>query len=406
MQRVSEDVAAPPVPVQVDWAAVERWLGLRLPADYRRLADVWGHAELGGEIQLYVPCRAEQFDYAAWLREVHARCRQTLGSGDDESGLPEGEMRLWPDAGGLLAWGRTLAADVLLWDTSISDDPDTWTVVSWSPEAASRSGTWRAHGVPLAVFLGDALGNGVSVGRHRLVPAGSPMTVARNRFLPDVLPWSPPDAPERERREVRRTALHEGTGWDALRRLVPPPDKPVLGDGTASWASVFERLGARLPAEYVTLLEAYGSGTWCSVLEFEDPVRSGDDGIFHLIAFITENTAMAREEGDPDDFVPPVWPEPGGFLPFAITVGCDLVGWFTTDDDPDRWPLAVVPRELEDEQPGQSAGLLDTVLAWCRGDYADRAFWTQHDDDDRITVGAREEARLDKAEFTPDVYLR
>lgn len=69
------------------------------------------------------------------------------------------------------------------------------------------------------------------------------------------------------------------------------PPAPVLVD----WAAVERWLGLRLPAEYVALMEAYGSGTWCSVLEFKDPMRSGDDGIFDLVALITENTAMAQE---------------------------------------------------------------------------------------------------------------
>lgn len=389
----------------VDWRTVERWLGVTLPADYRRLADMWGHAELGGRIQMHVPCRAERFDYGAWLREVHARCRQTVRCDDDASGLPEGELRFWPAQGGLLAWGRSVGGDVLLWDTSASAEPDHWTVVSWSPQSTVRTGTWQAHGVPFAAFLWGVLVDGLLVGEHDLASAAAPVTVARNRFVPDVLPWSAPERPEGERRESRRTALREGVGWDALRRLVPPPARPALGDGAASWESAFERLGTRLPADYVALMETYGSGAWCSVLQFEDPVRSGADGMFDLIALLTENVTMAREEWGADDFVPSVWPEPGGILPFAITVGSDLVGWLTGEEDPDRWPLAVVPREMEDEQPPSPMGLVDTLLAWCRGSYTDRAFWAQSYGDDLVSVAAREEERLDRTEFTPRVYL-
>ncbi|MFI5709871.1 hypothetical protein [Kribbella sp. NPDC051620] len=59
------------------------------------------------------------------------------------------------------------------------------------------------------------------------------------------------------------------TDWLTLRRLVPPPTDPYLGDGT--WEGLFAELGTQLPAEYVTLMDTYGSGSWSSWLNFFTP---------------------------------------------------------------------------------------------------------------------------------------
>lgn len=46
----------------------------------------------------------------------------------------------------------------------------------------------------------------------------------------------------------------------------------------------------------------------------------------------------------------PIWPEPGGFLPFASSIDGDSIGWLT-DGEPDRWPLIVEPRHHEQGPP-------------------------------------------------------
>ncbi|MCY0928530.1 hypothetical protein OTB20_20455 [Streptomyces sp. H27-H1] len=45
-------------PVPVDWPAVEAWLGLPLPADYKQLADTWGPVQFGGRIAVVTPFEA------------------------------------------------------------------------------------------------------------------------------------------------------------------------------------------------------------------------------------------------------------------------------------------------------------------------------------------------------------
>ncbi|MGW7315723.1 SMI1/KNR4 family protein [Streptomyces sp. NPDC054865] len=129
----------PPSSVPIDWAAVEDWLGLRLPTDYRQLADRYGPLDFGEYVWIHVPCvQRDRFDYGEWLRATHRQARI------EARALPEAERPLLhPEPGGLLAWGCTRGGDVLFWDTAASVDPDKWTVVVRHSGAVPGSGLLR-----------------------------------------------------------------------------------------------------------------------------------------------------------------------------------------------------------------------------------------------------------------------
>ncbi|MEV4615810.1 SMI1/KNR4 family protein [Kitasatospora sp. NPDC049258] len=141
----------PPVPVSVDWKAVEEWLGLRLPDDYKHLADAHGPLDFGEYLWIHVPCVQEgRFDYGAWLRGTHRQARIRARE------LPERERpAVHPDPGGLLAWGCTRGSDVLFWDTSVSADPDEWTVVVSHSAGIPGSGLrpWHRYDLTLGDYL-------------------------------------------------------------------------------------------------------------------------------------------------------------------------------------------------------------------------------------------------------------
>jgi cell wall assembly regulator SMI1 len=354
----SPSAERPPVPVPVDWTAVEAWLGLRLPDDYKQLADGHGPLDFGEYLWIHVPCvRRDRFDYGDWLRETHRSARIAARQ------LPEDERPFThPAPGGLLAWGSSRGGDVLFWDTSVSEDPNRWTVVVRHSHPAPGSGLLPFHryGLSLTGYL-----------RRTVRPAGEapllgplPGTVARTAYLPTAEPWTPPapTAPRLTEAE-RRIALETGTGLDALRLLSPPPERPYLGDGT--WERLFTELGTRLPKEYVELMEVYGAGDWGTWLRFLTPLRTGER---RFVSHVEETLDAYRmlKENYPDGYPLAVWPEPGGFLPFANSYDADHLGWLTLGPDPDAWPLIVWPRHA-DQGPALEGGLIDTLLAWQRG---------------------------------------
>jgi hypothetical protein len=340
--------------VAIDWEAVESWLGLRLPADYKDLATSHGPLDIGEFIWLHVPCVQEgRFDYGDWLKETHRLCRSW-----SRSVPPYTPPAFHPEPGGLLAWGTTRRAGYLFWDTSASPDPDQWPVVTYESDAANAGqNPWQHLGLPLLEML-DAT----------IRTSALPRTARRTAFLPDAGAWTPPPPPEPVD-PSRQAALTEGEGLDALRQLVPPPATPYLGDD--SWERLFDRLGTRLPTEYVTLLETYGSGSWRSWLNFVTPLRDpgatqskGYRGLADFVEQMLDNYRELRAEF-PEYQPLAVWPEPGGFLPFADSIDGDVFGWLTLGE-PDDWPVIISPRH-DDQGPPLPDGLVDTLLAWLRG---------------------------------------
>ncbi|MGW5867174.1 SMI1/KNR4 family protein [Streptomyces sp. NPDC055239] len=378
------DSERPPSPINTDWAAVEEWLGLDagLPSDFKRLADACGPVDFGDYLWIHTPCfKAGRFDYGTWLRDTQRTARIELRS------LPEHERyAVHPEPGGLLAWGESRGGDVLFWDTSRSADPDAWCVVVRHRGAVPGSGlrAWHAYDLSLTEYL-----------RHTVrecwelpSPPGPlmgpmPGSLARTAFLPDAQPWTPPaPAVPRLTEAQRRIALDTGTGLEALALLSPPPAEPYLGGG--SWQTLFAELGTDLPREYVTLMERYGAGCWSEWLRFLTPLRSSD----HERRFLTNVEEVLDgyrqlKAGHPDMHPLPVWPEPGGFLPFANSIDGDNLGWLTESDSPDAWPLVIWPRHA-DQGPPLESRLTDTLLAWQRGTLETEGLPGLDQDDDPV----------------------
>ncbi|MEV7562649.1 SMI1/KNR4 family protein [Streptomyces sp. NPDC089795] len=193
-----------------------------------------------------------------------------------------------------------------------------------------------------------------------------PGSLARTAFLPDARPWSPhaPVVP-RLTEAQRRVALRTGTGLKALELLSPPPAEPYLGGD--SWDALFAELGTVLPREYVTLTQRYGAGSWGRWLRFFTPLRTRDHEQRFVVAVeeVLDGYRQLRAS-HPDAQPLAVWPEPGGFLPFANSVDGDQLGRLTEGADPETWPLVVWPRHA-DQGPPLESGLIDTLLAWQRG---------------------------------------
>lgn len=131
--------------VPVDWAAVESWLGMRLPADYKAIAAAYGPLDIGAWLWLHMPCvNRGWFGYGTWVQQTRR------------------------NAPGVLPFGATRTADTLYWDTTASDDPDQWPVVMHcqDDENAGRD-PWRRFATPLVPNAGQARGR-----RH--APGGRP----------------------------------------------------------------------------------------------------------------------------------------------------------------------------------------------------------------------------------------
>lgn len=366
-------VGPPPGPAPaVDWAAVEGWLGTPLPGDYKALVSAYGAAEIGGPgaaIRLHPPCVSTdgRFEYAAWIVETHRHSAIRPGM------FTARRRPFLPEEGGLLAFATTRSGDHLLWNTGASDDPDEWPVTLMTTNVAvGVSEPWVDYEVPFLELLFTLLRTGVP---HPGEPGGllGPLS-SQIRVWPPLAgaaPWSPPPAGTAV--DARQhAALTEGSGLDAVMALVPPPLEPYLGEGT--WEQVFERLGTRLPPDFVALAERYGAGNWSWWLDMSAPLsldRPREQGLAATVEGMLDGYRQLRA-AHPQYYPMPAWPEPGGFLPFASTIDGDQIGW-CADGPPETWRVAVNPRHC-DQGPPLPGDFTATLLTWLRGGPAESGF--------------------------------
>ncbi|WP_051510296.1 SMI1/KNR4 family protein [Intrasporangium oryzae] len=349
-----------PMPFDVDWPAVETWLGTSLPAAYKEIGSTFGPWYFGDWVWVEVPCgdQPEFPGYSTWLRTTVRDTRALAREYYEDAPLPD----FHPKRGGLLPWAETRNNDRFFWDTT-GPDPDEWPVVVFALDLEPGIDPWVHTGLTFVDFLATLITTGIDVSpHHRIGPM--PHRASRTSHRAEAIAWTPPPRPVRDTaRARRRQALTRGNGLTALRALIPPPTSPDLGEG-GTWESVLEALGGRLPSAYVELMNTYGGGIWRSYLRFPSPLDLSADGLVARAQFVSRTYRDLRA-GFPDEFPFAAWPEPGGLLAFANTIDGDQLGWLTTGE-PDDWPIVVYPRHGE-QGPPLTTDLIDTLLAFMRG---------------------------------------
>jgi hypothetical protein len=102
--------------LRVDWASVESRLGTALPADYKELAERFGHGAFDDYLELVLPERTPGALDLVSTTEFQAECGNWWA--------PYGR---YPSPGGLLQWAGSEQEQSFYWITE-GDDPDRWPV--------------------------------------------------------------------------------------------------------------------------------------------------------------------------------------------------------------------------------------------------------------------------------------
>jgi hypothetical protein len=155
-----------------------------------------------------------------------------------------------------------------------------------------------------------------------------------------------------------------------LKLLVQPPATPY--GAPVDWAA-FERENAFLPpADYRALLDRYGAGTFDAgvgglvLLQPMHPDRSFLDGN----RWLRDNLRGMQRQFSTGIPPWPIYPEPGGFLPFAADESSWTIGWLTQGAVEDWTTCIDGGRDgWWDELP---IGAVELVMRWARGDLGSR----------------------------------
>ncbi|MFI7505102.1 SMI1/KNR4 family protein [Streptomyces sp. NPDC049687] len=150
----------------------------------------------------------------------------------------------------------------------------------------------------------------------------------------DHTPWTPPPRRPEPTAQQRGGAHHRQRAGDFDRA------RPAAGDTKHNWDRLYERLGTRLPGEYIQLMERHGAGSWCGCLRFNMPFGEDQYALAAWAEWYAE-TYQRQRARFPEYHPLAVYPEPGGFLPFADSIDGDHLCWLTEGATPDDWPLKV-----------------------------------------------------------------
>lgn len=127
---------------------LEAQIGRSLPSDYWWFLETYGSGSIGGDLAVFTPSSGvEGRQFAVQQERVGAHLRLVNERRPGEVPFP-----IWPERGGLLAWGGTDSGVMCMWLTS-HDDADRWPIVL---RDAHRS-EWFTHRGPMSWFLGDLL---------------------------------------------------------------------------------------------------------------------------------------------------------------------------------------------------------------------------------------------------------
>ncbi|MCX4862152.1 SMI1/KNR4 family protein [Streptomyces canus] len=131
--------------------------------------------------------------------------------------------------------------------------------------------------------------------------------------------------------------LAQDVGIEAPRRFV------------VDWQRAESEIGTRLPQEYKDYVYWFGPGGFED--DFFVSVPGVENSNVEFLSNFRDEVEDLRSWNSGDRTPAPIrlFPEAGGWLPFAVTdEGC-AVFWVTEGDDPDRWKVAARTRYWEPE---------------------------------------------------------
>jgi len=115
----------------------------------------------------------------------------------------------------------------------------------------------------------------------------------------------------------------------------------------ARWLAVEQSLGVTLPGSYKKLIDTFGATSWGNFLHVLSPF--GDNLNLQRIGKQILDADRESRSRFASHYPLPLYPEPGGLLPWAVTDNGDTL-YFITLANPDKWPTLIKgPRAPEFE---------------------------------------------------------
>jgi len=154
----------------------------------------------------------------------------------------------------------------------------------------------------------------------------------------------------------------------ALLKVVPPPAEPFEAFA-GPWDAIEAGLGTALPQDYKDFVRLYGSGYFMEFLGVSVPSTKNPNVRFEAQVGLTCQTFA---DWDDEELPYPMWPAPGGLIPFGGTDNGDFLFWLA-QGTPDDWRVVVWDRGMQEFEV-LNCGLTDFLTGLATGEAAPKEF--------------------------------
>lgn len=140
-----------------------------------------------------------------------------------------------------------------------------------------------------------------------------------------------------------------GDPADCVRRLAAHADVCASESRNFDWAAIEGDLGLALPADYKQLADSFPGGYFRRFIHLRLPARWPDGRVRLLSEFGSAQLESMREYRDTGEavFPYPLFPEPGGLLPWGDISSPGVAFWLTGPAEPGNWPVVVATEECD-----------------------------------------------------------
>lgn len=125
---------------------------------------------------------------------------------------------------------------------------------------------------------------------------------------------------------------------EAFAKVFPIPHHPLEAGESAQWPTFEQQLSTELPDDYKRFIEWYGSGCVSMFLWIFNPFSSNKN--LNLIEQAKFYAKQFKKLGEQSKIFP-IFPEPGGLLPFGVSDNGDVFYWLTSPHGPRQWKVAI-----------------------------------------------------------------
>jgi hypothetical protein len=130
------------------------------------------------------------------------------------------------------------------------------------------------------------------------------------------------------------------TALDDLKRLLPPPERPAVSE--YDWPAIEAEIGTALPADYKSLVDAYGPVRFSANLRLCTP--HGRPGGLDLTCWLELTRELLGDPACPpqSDHIPAGFAlDPDALTAWGSITGSEYCLWYAAGPDPDVWPVIV-----------------------------------------------------------------